>query len=83
MAALLLVGYDPESADLSTSRKAWRVEFGALSPRIATHSAFYPRTFILALPGETKELSRNVDFAKEIKPHTSRYRRRPYPGTFL
>jgi radical SAM superfamily enzyme YgiQ (UPF0313 family) len=42
-------------------------------------------TFILGLPGETRETIREtLDFAKEINPHTIQVSlAAPYPGTFL
>ncbi len=42
-------------------------------------------TFILGLPGETKEtIQETLDFAKEINPHTIQVSlAAPYPGTFL
>jgi hopanoid biosynthesis associated radical SAM protein HpnJ len=42
-------------------------------------------TFILGLPGETKEtIQETLDFAKEINPHTLQVSlAAPYPGTFL
>src|SRR5215469_8613165 len=42
-------------------------------------------TFILGLPGETKEtIQQTLDFAKEINPHTIQISlAAPYPGTFL
>jgi radical SAM superfamily enzyme YgiQ (UPF0313 family) len=42
-------------------------------------------TFILGLPGETKEtIQQTLDFAKEIDPHTIQVSlAAPYPGTFL
>ena len=42
-------------------------------------------TFILGLPGETKEtILETLEFAKEINPHTIQVSlAAPYPGTFL
>ena len=42
-------------------------------------------TFILGLPGETKEtIQQTLNFAKEINPHTIQVSlAAPYPGTFL
>ena len=42
-------------------------------------------TFILGLPGETKEtIQETIRFAKEINPHTIQVSlAAPYPGTFL
>ena len=42
-------------------------------------------TFILGLPGETKEtIEQTINFAKEINPHTLQVSlAAPYPGTFL
>ncbi len=42
-------------------------------------------TFILGLPGETREtIQETLDFAKEVNPHTIQVSlAAPYPGTFL
>ena len=42
-------------------------------------------TFILGLPGETKEtIKETLEFAKEVNPHTIQVSlAAPYPGTFL
>ena len=42
-------------------------------------------TFILGLPGETKEtIQETIEFAKAINPHTLQVSlAAPYPGTFL
>ena len=84
---LLLVGY--ESGDqqiLNNIKKGLKVEaarkFTADCHKlgIVIHG-----TFILGLPGETKEtIQKTIDFAKEINPHTIQVSlAAPYPGTFL
>ncbi|PKY11575.1 hopanoid biosynthesis associated radical SAM protein HpnJ [Acidithiobacillus marinus] len=84
---LLLVGY--ESGDqqiLNNIKKGIKVEaarkFTADCHKlgIVIHG-----TFILGLPGETKEtIQKTIEFAKEINPHTIQVSlAAPYPGTFL
>ena len=84
---LLLVGY--ESGDqqiLNNIKKGIKIEaarkFTADCHKlgIVIHG-----TFILGLPGETKEtIQKTIDFAKEINPHTIQVSlAAPYPGTFL
>ncbi len=58
----------------------------AASPRIATTLGIVIHgTFILGLPGESKEtIEETIRFAKEINPHTIQVSlAAPYPGTFL
>ena len=84
---LLLVGY--ESGDqqiLNNIKKGIKIEaarkFTADCHKlgIVIHG-----TFILGLPGETKEtIQKTIDFAKEINPHTIQVSlAAPYPGTFM
>ncbi|MBV9726661.1 MAG: hopanoid biosynthesis associated radical SAM protein HpnJ [Gammaproteobacteria bacterium] len=84
---LLLVGYESGNQQiLFNIKKGMRVEFARRFTRdchelgIVIHG-----TFILGLPGETKETIREtLDFAKEINPHTIQVSlAAPYPGTFL
>jgi hopanoid biosynthesis associated radical SAM protein HpnJ len=84
---LLLVGYESGNQQiLFNIKKGMRVEFARRFTRdchelgILIHG-----TFILGLPGETKETIREtLDFAKEINPHTIQVSlAAPYPGTFL
>lgn len=84
---LLLVGY--ESGDdqiLHNIKKGLRVDIARRFTRdcrklgITIHG-----TFILGLPGETKEtIEKTIAFAKEINPHTVQVSlAAPYPGTAL
>jgi hopanoid biosynthesis associated radical SAM protein HpnJ len=84
---LLLVGYESGNQQiLFNIKKGMRVEFARRFTRdchelgIVIHG-----TFILGLPGETRETIRQtLDFAKEINPHTIQVSlAAPYPGTFL
>jgi len=84
---LLLVGYESGSqAILNNVRKGTRLdrvrEFtrAARALDIKIHG-----TFILGLPGETKEtIQETIRFATEINPHTIQVSlAAPYPGTFL
>jgi len=84
---LLLVGYESGNQQiLFNIKKGMRVEFARRFTRdchdlgILIHG-----TFILGLPGETRETIREtLDFAKEINPHTIQVSlAAPYPGTFL
>src|SRR5208283_3932135 len=84
---LLLVGYESGNQQiLFNIKKGMRVEFARRFSKdchelgIVIHG-----TFILGLPGETKEtIQQTLDFAKEINPHTIQVSlAAPYPGTFL
>jgi hopanoid biosynthesis associated radical SAM protein HpnJ len=84
---LLLVGY--ESGDdliLRNIKKGLRTD---IARRFATDcrrlGITVHGTFILGLPGETRETMRKtIDFAKEINPHTIQVSlAAPYPGTSL
>jgi len=84
---LLLVGYESGNQQiLHNIKKGMRIEVAKQFTKdchelgIKIHG-----TFILGLPGETKETIREtIDFAKEINPHTLQVSlAAPYPGTFL
>ena len=84
---LLLVGYESGNQQiLHNIKKGMRVEVAEQFTKdchelgIAIHG-----TFILGLPGETKEtIEETIDFAKRINPHTIQVSlAAPYPGTFL
>src|SRR5471030_3408585 len=84
---LLLVGYESGNQQiLHNIKKGMRVEFARRFTKdchelgIVIHG-----TFILGLPGETKEtIEETIRFATEINPHTIQVSlAAPYPGTFL
>ncbi len=84
---LLLVGYESGNQQiLHNIKKGMRIEVAEQFTKdchtlgIAIHG-----TFILGLPGESKETIREtVEFAKRINPHTIQVSlAAPYPGTFL
>ncbi|MDA8365197.1 MAG: hopanoid biosynthesis associated radical SAM protein HpnJ [Gammaproteobacteria bacterium] len=84
---LLLVGYEAGNQQiLNNIKKGLKVEKAREFTRnchklgIAIHG-----TFILGLPGETKEtIEETIRFAKEINPHTIQVSiAAPYPGTYL
>ena len=84
---LLLVGYESGNQQiLHNIKKGMRVEVAKKFTKdchdlgIAIHG-----TFILGLPGETKEtIEETIRFATEINPHTIQVSlAAPYPGTFL
>jgi hopanoid biosynthesis associated radical SAM protein HpnJ len=84
---LLLVGYETGNQQiLFNIKKGMRVEFARRFTKdchelgIVIHG-----TFILGLPGETKEtIKETLEFAKEINPHTIQISlAAPYPGTYL
>ncbi len=84
---LLLVGYESGNQQiLHNIKKGMRIEVARQFTRdchelgIKIHG-----TFILGLPGETKEtIEETIRFATEINPHTMQVSlAAPYPGTFL
>ncbi|WP_419728073.1 hopanoid biosynthesis associated radical SAM protein HpnJ [Lichenicola sp.] len=84
---LLLVGYESGNQQiLYNIKKGMRIEVAKQFTKdchelgIKIHG-----TFILGLPGETKEtIQQTIEFAKEINPHTMQVSlAAPYPGTFL
>jgi radical SAM superfamily enzyme YgiQ (UPF0313 family) len=84
---LMLVGYETGNQQiLFNIKKGMRVEFARRFTRdchdlgIKIHG-----TFILGLPGETKEtIEETIRFATEINPHTIQVSlAAPYPGTYL
>jgi hopanoid biosynthesis associated radical SAM protein HpnJ len=84
---LLLVGYETGNQQiLYNIKKGMRVEFARRFTKdchelgITIHG-----TFILGLPGETKEtIEQTIRFATEINPHTIQVSlAAPYPGTYL
>jgi hopanoid biosynthesis associated radical SAM protein HpnJ len=84
---LLLVGYETGNQQiLYNIKKGMRIEFARRFTKdchelgITIHG-----TFILGLPGETKEtIEETIRFATEINPHTIQVSlAAPYPGTFL
>ncbi|QCE32658.1 hopanoid biosynthesis associated radical SAM protein HpnJ [Acetobacteraceae bacterium] len=84
---LLLVGYESGNQQiLHNIKKGMRIEVARQFTQdchqlgIQIHG-----TFILGLPGETKEtIQQTINFAREINPHTIQVSlAAPYPGTFL
>ena len=84
---LLLVGYESGNQQiLNNIKKGIRLDIARRFTRdcrdlgITIHG-----TFILGLPGETRETIREtIEFAKEINPHTIQVSiAAPYPGTYL
>jgi radical SAM superfamily enzyme YgiQ (UPF0313 family) len=84
---LLLVGYESGNQKILVNiKKGMRVDVAKRFTKdchelgIVIHG-----TFILGLPGETKEtIEETIRFAKEINPHTIQVSlAAPYPGTFL
>jgi hopanoid biosynthesis associated radical SAM protein HpnJ len=84
---LFLVGYESGNQQILINiKKGMRVDVARRFTKdchelgIVIHG-----TFILGLPGETKEtIQETMDFAKEINPHTIQISlAAPYPGTFL
>ena len=84
---LLLVGYESGNQQiLHNIKKGMRVDVAKRFAKdcrelgIRIHG-----TFILGLPGETKEtIKETIEFAKEVNPHTLQVSlAAPYPGTFL
>ncbi len=84
---LLLVGYESGNQQiLHNIKKGMRIEVARRFTKdchelgIKIHG-----TFILGLPGETKEtIEETIRFAQEVNPHTMQVSlAAPYPGTFL
>jgi len=84
---LLLVGYESGNDQiLHNIKKGLKTEIARRFTRdcrklgITIHG-----TFILGLPGETKEtIKQTIDFARDINPHTIQVSlAAPYPGTYL
>jgi hopanoid biosynthesis associated radical SAM protein HpnJ len=84
---LLLVGYESGNQQiLHNIKKGMRIEVARQFTKdchelgVKIHG-----TFILGLPGETKEtIQETISFATEINPHTMQVSlAAPYPGTFL
>jgi radical SAM superfamily enzyme YgiQ (UPF0313 family) len=84
---LLLVGYESGNQQiLHNIKKGMLIEVAKRFTRdchdlgIKIHG-----TFILGLPGETKEtIEETINFAKEVNPHTLQVSlAAPYPGTYL
>src|SRR3954463_13336034 len=84
---LLLVGYETGNQQiLNNIKKGMRVDIARRFTKdchelgITIHG-----TFILGLPGETKEtIEETINFAADINPHTIQVSlAAPYPGTFL
>ncbi len=84
---LLLVGYESGNQQiLHNIKKGMRIEVAKQFSKdchelgIKIHG-----TFILGLPGETREtIQESIAFAKEVNPHTMQVSlAAPYPGTFL
>jgi hopanoid biosynthesis associated radical SAM protein HpnJ len=84
---LLLVGYETGNQQiLNNIKKGMRIDIARRFTKdchelgIAIHG-----TFILGLPGETKEtIEETIRFAAEINPHTIQVSlAAPYPGTYL
>ena len=84
---LLLVGYETGNQQiLNNIKKGMRIDIARRFTKdchelgITIHG-----TFILGLPGETKEtIEETIRFAAEINPHTIQVSlAAPYPGTFL
>jgi hopanoid biosynthesis associated radical SAM protein HpnJ len=84
---LLLVGFETGSQDiLFNIKKGMRVEFARrFSEDCHKLGITIHGTFIMGLPGETKEtIQETIKFAKEINPHTIQVSlAAAYPGTYL
>jgi hopanoid biosynthesis associated radical SAM protein HpnJ len=84
---LLLVGYETGNQQiLHNIKKGMRIEVAKqFTKDCHTLGIKIHGTFIVGLPGETKEtLQETIAFAKEINPHTIQVSlAAPYPGTFL
>jgi hopanoid biosynthesis associated radical SAM protein HpnJ len=84
---LLLVGYESGNQQiLHNIKKGMRVDVAKrFTKDCHTLGITIHGTFILGLPGETKEtMEETIRFAQEINPHTIQVSlAAPYPGTFL
>jgi radical SAM superfamily enzyme YgiQ (UPF0313 family) len=84
---LLLVGYESGNQQiLHNIKKGMRVDVArAFTKHCHELGITIHGTFILGLPGETKEtIQETIRFATEINPHTIQVSlAAPYPGTFL
>lgn len=84
---LLLVGYESGNQQiLHNIKKGMRVDVARrFTKDCHTLGIVIHGTFILGLPGETKEtIEETIRFAREINPHTIQVSlAAPYPGTFL
>jgi hopanoid biosynthesis associated radical SAM protein HpnJ len=84
---LLLVGYESGNQQiLHNIKKGMRVDVARrFTKDCHTLGIVIHGTFILGLPGETKEtIEETISFAKEVNPHTIQVSlAAPYPGTFL
>ncbi len=84
---LLLVGYETGNQQiLRNIKKGVRIDMArAFTKACHEFGITIHGTFILGLPGETKEtIEETIRFAREINPHTLQVSiAAPYPGTFL
>jgi hopanoid biosynthesis associated radical SAM protein HpnJ len=84
---LLLVGYESGNQQiLHNIKKGLRIETAKqFSKDCKTLGIRVHGTFILGLPGETREtIQETIAYAKEVNPHTLQVSlAAPYPGTFL
>ena len=84
---LLLVGYESGNQQiLNNIKKGIRLDIARRFTRdCRTLGITIHGTFILGLPGETREtIQQTIDYAREINPHTIQVSiAAPYPGTYL
>jgi hopanoid biosynthesis associated radical SAM protein HpnJ len=84
---LLLVGYESGNQQiLNNIKKGLRLDIARRFTRdCRTLGITIHGTFILGLPGETREtIQETIEYAKEINPHTIQVSiAAPYPGTYL